>query len=111
MIYMALNTVNCKYYIGRASDLERRKKNHKTRAANGHVGLFYDAIREHGFDAFEWFVLSSETTSRRESEIIRSFKADDSHHGYNVNQPRFLVTDQDASQATDAAFNAAFAKV
>jgi hypothetical protein len=53
MIYLARNLKNGKVYIGQTLKLGRRKTAHKVRASRGGVGLFYDAIREHGFDAFE----------------------------------------------------------
>lgn len=58
MIYMAYNAVNGKYYVGQTLNLAKRKCAHKMKARLGAPGLLNAAIREHGFEAFQWFVLS-----------------------------------------------------
>jgi hypothetical protein len=114
MVYMALNTADGKYYVGQTRNLDNRKKVHKTRAKSGFTGLLYDAIREHGFDAFEWFVLldvtEQEEMDKWEFLFIQAFKAYDPRCGYNHNCGRTqpIITDAQASQASIAAFEAAF---
>jgi hypothetical protein len=112
MVYMARNTKDGKVYIGQTRNLDRRKRVHKTRARQGEPGPFFDAIREFGFDSFEWLILSDamepNEMSRHEHEFIRAFNADDPRYGYNVNLPRFEVTEKEAGEAVALAFSTVF---
>lgn len=63
IIYCARNTMNGKVYIGQTvRNLEIRKCEHRwcTHPKNAHKsnsGLFFNALRKYGFDAFEWTIV------------------------------------------------------
>jgi group I intron endonuclease len=106
MIYMARNTKNEKVYIGQTLNLTKRKAHHRKSMKSA----LYEAVQEHGFEAFEWTVLSEATDknemNRQEHEFIRQFKANDPKHGYNTNLPRFAVTQEEVDRAVAATFAA-----
>jgi len=58
IVYMAVNTINGKKYIGVTSKpLSHRKNGHRSAAKRGLRGYFYQAIRKYGFDVFSWSIL------------------------------------------------------
>ncbi len=106
MIYMAYNTVNGKYYIGKTNDLRKRRTLHKSRSYHD-PRPFYQAIREYGFDTFAWFILSNENTAQREGQIIRALKARDLRCGYNTYNSWHsgpAITDAQACKAAARAY-------
>lgn len=82
VIYKATNTVNGKAYIGHAIDFEKRKQTHYNKAKRGGKEYFYNAIRKHGFDAFEWTVLKENATLEDEKELIEQYGTYE--NGYNL---------------------------
>ena len=56
-IYLAWCEASQKGYVGFTFDLDRRKMGHKRDAEDGSPLLFHNAIRKHGWDAFEWSIL------------------------------------------------------
>lgn len=57
-IYKATNKNTGKSYIGFSSDWKSRKRLHKYNSnKNERNYIFYNSIRKHGFDAFQWEVL------------------------------------------------------
>lgn len=58
-IYRATNIITKKSYIGFSSDWKARKREHKFNALSedNKNYVFYNSIRKHGFDNFEWEVL------------------------------------------------------
>lgn len=59
IIYKAINVKTNKVYIGKTTlTLIKRKNKHKENALkNNTSGMFYDSIRKHGWDSFEWEVI------------------------------------------------------
>jgi len=58
LIYEAYNKNNGKSYIGLTTKtLDQRKSQHVRSAKAGSNSHFHKAIRKHGEDAFEWFVV------------------------------------------------------
>ena len=59
IIYKAENKINGHVYIGQTiNNIEVRKANHKSDSLKkGITYPFYNAIRKHGFDNFEWTIL------------------------------------------------------
>lgn len=57
IIYMAVNTVNGKAYVGQTRDFKTRKAAH---CRAGNETHFARAIRKHGEDVFAWRVLASD---------------------------------------------------
>lgn len=92
-IYRARNTVTNLSYIGFTSNsLKRRKITHKHKAlTKQHKSKFYNAIREYGWDSFEWTELyqakedclpnNSYTLSVMENYFIQEH--DSINNGYN----------------------------
>lgn len=57
-VYMATNRTNGKRYIGVTGlGMSRRRDKHLENARRGRHGRFYDAIRKHGPNSFDWSVL------------------------------------------------------
>ena len=100
VIYKITNTVNNKSYIGQANSYiqlhgkiirhggDRRWKEHISKAIKGaKTGKFYDAIREHGADKFQYMVLEItklEDLDDRETYHINKFDTTNENFGYNV---------------------------
>ncbi len=92
IIYLAINLVNGKFYVGQTiNSLEVRKKKHKSQAfSNSKKPKFYfqKAILKHGFEQFEWYVLdtASDADELNTLEIfyIDKFNCLDSICGYNL---------------------------
>lgn len=60
-VYLARCKVNGKGYVGKTTySLSFRKTCHKNDAEDGSLLLFHRAIRKHGWDAFEWTVLTED---------------------------------------------------
>lgn len=59
VLYVAINLVNNKLYVGiTRNGLENRKAEHFYSADHGSPGLFHKAIRKYGKDAFEFVIYS-----------------------------------------------------
>lgn len=88
-IYKATNKVNGKSYIGFDSNWPTRYKNHK-QLYNKTNTVFYQAIRKHGWDNFEWSIVyqsedKEHTLNVMEEHYIRHFNTHvDEGHGYNM---------------------------
>lgn len=81
IIYMAVNTVNNKVYIGKSiKSLEERKQNHRYEMQNyreTHRHL-YRSMNKHGFEAFGWDILEElpdEELSEAEKFWITYYKS------------------------------------
>lgn len=92
-VYKATNVINGKIYIGLTeNDLETRKKQHSYRMKldTSRHNVFYNALRKHGFEAFEWCVLESANTLEElgalEKKYINELNALDTNIGYNVKE-------------------------
>lgn len=87
--YLATNRVNGAKYVGITSaSLRKRKNEHRSSANLGSGNLFHIAIREHGFDAFDWRVFA-ETEDREflfliEAEAVDKFSSHRLDGGYNM---------------------------
>jgi group I intron endonuclease len=88
LVYRAVNSVNGKFYIGHTRNLERRKSAHHNDARSGSRFPFHAAIRKHGWESFEFSVLTwfaTETEAKAaERRIIAVSGAQDRSIGYNV---------------------------
>ena len=92
-IYCYYNKINGKRYIGQAIDLERRKKDHYTRAFNDfpsnteYNSIIHKAFRKYGYDSFEYSVLEEcivEELNDRETWWIEFY--DSYNQGYNCDK-------------------------
>jgi group I intron endonuclease len=88
LVYIAVNRVNGKIYIGYAGSLQRRRSAHYNDARRGSPYPFHAAIRKHGWENFEFFVVArsaSEVAAKSEERrVIAATQAQDRHIGYNV---------------------------
>ena len=87
-IYRAKNTTNGMCYIGKTENtLAQRKVEHKCEVGRGAKSLLHCAIREYGWDAFEWIVLTERDESKELSlcEIgLIAILLTKTPHGYNM---------------------------
>ena len=90
IVYKATNMQNGKAYIGITShSLEIRKSIHKSQALSGFSNSpFHQAIREYGFNSFNWEIIDNtnigEELAEKERYWIEYYKTDDPAYGYNV---------------------------
>lgn len=90
IVYCATNTVNGKRYVGVCArgSLAKRQNEHKWRSAAGKFA-FANAIRKHGWDAFEWQILercdSRDALATAEQKWIQHFDCMVHRNGYNQN--------------------------
>lgn len=88
LIYIAVNRVNHKIYIGYASSLPRRMSAHRNDAGHGSRFPFHAAIRKHGWENFEFSVLAwfaTEAAAKAaDRRAIAERRAQDRRVGYNV---------------------------
>ncbi len=87
-IYIAVNKINGKRYVGKTEiAMKERKEAHEYQAARGEGCLFQRALRKYGPDAFEWKVLMSGETGddlcESERICIKMLKTR-SPNGYNL---------------------------
>jgi len=90
-IYKATNKVNGKSYIGFDSNWPARYKNHEQfHKYEKFNTVFYNAIRKHGWNNFEWSIVyqsedKEHTLNVMEEHYIRHFNTHvDEGHGYNM---------------------------
>jgi group I intron endonuclease len=88
-IYIFQNKLNNKIYVGQTVDFERRVKTHFKNAKGNHKNLyFYGALRKHGFENFNYFVIedlsSFEEMNEAEKFWIEYFRSWDKNFGYNL---------------------------
>lgn len=95
IVYLALDTVNGKLYIGKSMltsnrDAQGYFREHIRLAmlGNSERPRFYDAIREHGPEAFRFAVIYQMETNKQicqmEKAIIAAFHTTDENYGYNM---------------------------
>lgn len=87
--YKAINKVNGKTYIGFATDPQLRWREHKRDADKGRGYVFHDAIRKHGWEAFEFEVICCGKNKREmleyvEPALIEQYQSLVGQNGYNV---------------------------
>jgi len=88
IIYLAINEVNGKKYIGKTSrPLARRWQLHKNAATRGEGSYFQDAIRKHGAEAFIvlpiWVAESNKELDEMEKHFITTLGTQEFTVGYN----------------------------
>lgn len=71
-IYLLINKINGKRYIGFTTDLEARKSNHINRANAGtHKNiLISNAIKKYGWDAFDYIVIDSHPDAEYAKNVL-----------------------------------------
>lgn len=84
VIYMALNTVNGKVYIGKTSGLLGKRINAHKRQSKKRKWHFYNSIRKYGWDVFEWSVLEQCSTEEELNEMECHYIFQYKHYGKGV---------------------------
>jgi group I intron endonuclease len=92
IVYLAVNLRNGLKYVGATSaGLNRRKKGHQNRAfsrGKKSYTLFHCALREYGWEVFEWKILSLcssiEEMFSEEERWVRELNTQDRQYGYNM---------------------------
>ncbi len=91
-IYMFINQVNGKRYIGQSKDIYQRWYGHHEQA-RGKGMVFHLAIDKHGWDAFEWEAIermpraTTQQLLEREQYWILHYRTNEKEHGYNRDMP------------------------
>lgn len=83
-VYLIVNTVNDKKYVGLSNDVRRRWNEHASRYSNTH-GYLYNAMKKYGFDAFNFYFLEEAEIDRLsdlEAEYIKFYNTVE--NGYNM---------------------------
>lgn len=90
-IYIIINNLNNKKYIGQSVNIERRLKEHKRRAFNSSLKFYncplYLAIRKYGIENFDFLVLEEcqkKDLNNREKYWINYYETNDNLFGYNL---------------------------
>ncbi len=81
---------NTKVYVGKTSDLARRRRSHKhsSKYVKSDSRKFYRAINKYGYKSLKWEVLCKELSLKDanyiETAFIRLFKSTEHEYGYNI---------------------------
>ena len=86
IIYLASNLITGKKYIGQTiKTLSERKSKHLQNSQTDLNNRFYQAIRKHGIDSFEWEILEkADQTNLDEREIYWIKEFNSLYEGYNM---------------------------
>ena len=90
-IYVIINNINNKKYIGQSINIERRFKEHKRRAFNSSLKFYndplYRAIRKYGMENFSFLILEEcekKDLDKKEIYWIKYYQTFDKEYGYNI---------------------------
>jgi group I intron endonuclease len=102
-IYKILNTVNNKVYIGSATHIEKRWRDHKWYLNHNihHNSHLQSAWNKYGIKVFEFSILlecSIDELLDKEKEYTLKYNSLDNNYGYNVNEPRKIFLNRKCSQ-------------
>jgi group I intron endonuclease len=104
-IYIIRNTVNNKVYVGSATDIRKRWRDHKwhlnhNKHHNSHLQASWN---KYGINAFEFSVIFECKINDlliNERKLILKFKSSDNNYGYNVNDPEHSFLNKKHSEKT-----------
>lgn len=104
-IYLILNTVNNKVYIGSAVDIKKRWRDHKwhlkeNKHHNSHLQL---AWNKYGENRFQFSILEEcgiENLLLIERNYIIQYRANNSKFGYNINDPEHIFLNRKHNEIT-----------
>lgn len=84
-IYAFLNIIDGKVYVGQSKDVRKRKSQHEGKTSSN-SRKFHNALKFHGVDSFEFFVLEyCDTSILDEREVYWISKINSLHpNGYNL---------------------------
>ena len=108
-IYKATNKINGKCYIGFDSKWPHRKRSHKWASKTGDY-KFYESIRKHGWDSFEWEVIYRSKNYEHTRDIMEPYfikEYDSFKNGYNSTlggegTAGFFLTDEHKRKISDS---------
>lgn len=85
-IYIHINKINNKVYIGQTNDIKRRwSRNGELYKTSPH---FYSAIQKYGWGAFKHQILeicsSQDEANQKEKQYILDYNVRDPRYGYNI---------------------------
>lgn len=104
-IYKILNKVNNKVYIGSATDIRKRWRDHKWYLNHNkhHNSHLQSSWNKYGAEAFEFLVLlecSIDELLEKEKENTLKYDSLNKNFGYNVNEPQKIFLNRKCSQET-----------
>lgn len=95
-IYCYKNKTNGKCYVGKTSNISRRKSRHRRNAFIDKLTLpFYNALRKYGEDGFDFSILDSFHLENiifdLEVFYISAYKSNNRNYGYNITSGGDLI--------------------
>lgn len=89
VVYVCINLINGKKYVGKTINFNKRVKEHLRCAKNNYLNYpIHRALNKYGSENFEWKILiecdTEEELNMREIEYIKLEKSKVEQHGYNV---------------------------
>lgn len=104
-IYLIRNIINNKVYVGSATDINKRWRDHKWYLNHNkhHNSHLQSSWNKHGCSAFEFSILLECTVDEllvRETEYVHIHKSKDKSCGYNVNDPKQIFLNRKCRQET-----------
>jgi group I intron endonuclease len=102
-IYKILNTVNNKVYIGSATHIEKRWRDHKWYLNHDlhHNSHLQSSWNKYGAKVFEFTIIlecSIDKLLEKEKEYTLKYNSLDNDYGYNVNEPQKIFLNRKCSQ-------------
>ena len=84
-IYMIMNNVNGKIYIGQSIDILTRWRQHLWHAKRGNENFLYKSIRKYGEEHFSFSILmETDELDYYEKFFIKLYHSDNNAYGYNL---------------------------
>lgn len=104
-IYKILNKVNNKVYIGSATDVGKRWRDHKWYLNHNkhHNSHLQSSWNKYGCNVFDFSILvecSVEELLAKETEYVHIYKSKDKSCGYNINDPKQIFLNRRCHQET-----------
>jgi group I intron endonuclease len=104
-IYKILNKINNKIYIGSATDIKKRWRDHKWHLNHNihHNPHLQSAWNKYGRDNFEFSIIlvcSANELLIKENECVKIYNTLNNNHGYNINDPQKICLGKKCSEET-----------
>jgi group I intron endonuclease len=104
-IYKILNKINNKVYIGSATDIRKRWRDHKWYLNHNihHNSHLQSSWNKYGVEAFEFTILlecSIDELLEKEKEYTLKYNSLNNNCGYNVNEPQKVFLNRKCSELT-----------
>ena len=104
-IYKILNKTNNKVYIGSATNIKKRWRDHKWYLNHNmhHNSHLQSAWNKYGVDNFEFSIIIECTIDElliKEREFIKTYDTSNNNYGYNVNDPEHTFLNRKHTEKT-----------